>query len=217
MSLHRPCQLDAPVSGGRTGQQQRRISWRNWPRWNQGWPQWQGQKGENDDNSSRNRQYEFTDAIWRGRCLRRCAGWRVQDHKPDDYNGAEHPCGGDGVPTGNNLQNVGITVWWGNSLAANLTLTDVILGTDFVLSYMGGGTVPVYGSQLLIQAANTATTTVLRDWQLTTYAVLNAPEGAGRGRASQSAAERSAELFGFELRPRSVGLCVLGRGTCNSW
>jgi hypothetical protein len=55
----------------------------------------------------------------------------------DDYTGADALAVAIECPAGNNLQNVGITVWWGNSLATNLTLTDVLLGTDFVLSYMG--------------------------------------------------------------------------------
>jgi hypothetical protein len=89
-----------------------------------------------------------------------------------DYTGADTLAVAVECPSGNNLQNVGVTVWWGNSLAANLTLTDVILGSDFSLSYMGGGTVPVYGSQLLLQVVNIGTITVSCD-QLTTYAVVH--------------------------------------------
>ena len=89
-----------------------------------------------------------------------------------DYTGADTLAVAIECPVGNNLQNVGITVWWGNSLATNITLTDVILGSDFVLSYMGGGTVPVYGSQLLMEVVNTGTTAVSCD-QVTGYAVVH--------------------------------------------
>jgi hypothetical protein len=59
-----------------------------------------------------------------------------------DYTGADTLAVAIECPSGNNLQNVGITVWWGNSIAANLTLTDVIHGSSFNLPSMGGGKVP---------------------------------------------------------------------------
>jgi hypothetical protein len=89
-----------------------------------------------------------------------------------DYTGADTFAVAIECPSGNNLQNVALTVWWGNSLATYLTLTDVILGSDFVLPYMGGGTVPVYGSQVLVQVVNTGTAPVSCD-QVTGYAVVH--------------------------------------------
>jgi hypothetical protein len=70
------------------------------------------------------------------------------------------------------LQNVAITMWWGSPNAIYLTMTDVIVGSNFVLKNMGGSAVPVYGSQIQIQVVNTGSTPVSCD-QVTTYAVVH--------------------------------------------
>jgi hypothetical protein len=89
-----------------------------------------------------------------------------------DYTGAAHVSVAIECPTGNSLQSVGIAVWWGNPLATYLTMTDYIPGNGFALSNMGGATVPVYGTQLVIQVVNAGPTPVSCD-QVTTYAVVH--------------------------------------------
>jgi hypothetical protein len=89
-----------------------------------------------------------------------------------NYTGADTLAVALECPTGTDLSKVGISAWWSNSFANNFTLTDVILGSDFFLSNMGGGTVPVYGTQLLLYVVNTGTAPISCD-QLTTYAVVH--------------------------------------------
>jgi hypothetical protein len=75
-------------------------------------------------------------------------------------------------PTGTSLQNISIAVWWGVPSANFLTLTDLIIGGEFVLANMGGGTVPVYGSQLMLEVVNAGSASVSCD-QVTTFAVVH--------------------------------------------
>jgi hypothetical protein len=89
-----------------------------------------------------------------------------------DYTGADTVAVAVECPTGTSLKNILITTSWGNSLATFLTLTDAIVGSDFVLSNMGGGVVSVFGSELMVQIVNTGTTPVSCD-QMTTYAVVH--------------------------------------------
>lgn len=89
-----------------------------------------------------------------------------------DYTGADHIAIAIECPAGANLQGAGITVWWGSSLASHLTLTDVVSGASFLLKNMGGSTVPVYGSQLMLQVVNPGSTAISCD-QVTAYAVVH--------------------------------------------
>jgi hypothetical protein len=89
-----------------------------------------------------------------------------------DYTGAEHVSVAIECPTGNSLQNVSITVWWGNSLALYLSATDVISSGSFAYRNVGGAVVPVYGPQIMMQVTNAGTTPVSCD-QVTTYAVVH--------------------------------------------
>ena len=49
----------------------------------------------------------------------------------NDYTGSEHASVTIECSTGVSLQNISIAVWWGNSLAPYLTLTDLISGSNF--------------------------------------------------------------------------------------
>jgi hypothetical protein len=90
----------------------------------------------------------------------------------NDYTGSEQVSIAIECPTAVSLQNVGITVWWGIPIAPFLTLTDVVAGSGFLLKNMGGGSVSVYGNQIMLQVVNTGTTAISCD-QVTTYAVVH--------------------------------------------
>jgi hypothetical protein len=89
-----------------------------------------------------------------------------------DYTGASQVAVAIECPNSISLKNAGLAIWWGTQYAPNMTLTDLIAGSDFVLSYMGGGTTQTYGTQIMIQVVNAGTTAVTCD-QVTTYAVVH--------------------------------------------
>jgi hypothetical protein len=91
-----------------------------------------------------------------------------------DWTGADHISVAIECPTSTSLQNTGIVVAWTVPLAnaPNYTITDVIVGSTFLLQNMGGGVVPSYGTLLQISVVNNGKTNIACD-QLTISAVVH--------------------------------------------
>ena len=98
------------------------------------------------------------------------AGKSVRIFAKSDFTGAERASFGMYADPAVNIVKTRVAVWWAVANAPTYSVQDVIAGSNYPYTNVGGGNVPVYGSTLFVDVINDSDSAITIQ-QLTVYAV----------------------------------------------